>query len=81
VASEFGRHGSVAHHDLSVLPIQSRRYCRGKGCGYARRVRVTHGMFANGVCMASGCEWHSRKHLRDTLRARRAGAYERLFLT
>lgn len=51
----WGQWGSIAHHALYVEPIKSRRKCLC-GCGK----RVTHAAKANGIAMASGCEWSMR---------------------
>ncbi len=61
-------HASVMEDALSVMPIPEPR--RGRGarakCGCCGR-RVTHRLFANGICMGwAGCEmyvWRCKRSL------------------
>lgn len=60
----WGQYGSVLEHKLYVQPIKGprRRMCR---CGCWKR--STHGAYANGIIMASGCElqtWRFVKQFR-----------------
>lgn len=48
----WGTHGSVAAHSLYIEPNKQRRKCYC-GCGKY----YTHGVFANGVILAGGCEF------------------------
>lgn len=57
----WGQWGSMRDHAAYVQPISGprRRMCR---CGC--RKRSTHGVFANGIIMASGCELDARRFLK-----------------
>jgi len=52
----WGEWGSLEKHISYIEPFKSRRKCR---CGC--QGRVTHGLFANGVGMAFGCELKIRR--------------------
>lgn len=69
--------GSVAHHELTVVPAPNKRK-RCRHCPPEARKTATHHGRANGMTMTSGCEWHMRKWLRDTLAKRRTGGFARL---
>jgi hypothetical protein len=58
----WGQWGSVVSHTLYVQPIKGRRrrMCR---CGC--RKRSTHGAFANGVILTSGCELTARRFVKQ----------------
>lgn len=57
----WGQWGSMREHVAYVQPITGprRRMCR---CGC--RKRATHGVYANGIIMASGCELDARRFVR-----------------
>jgi hypothetical protein len=67
-------HGSVATHTLTVEPAPNKRK-RCRFCPKNAQKAATHHGRANGVTMTSGCEWHMRQWVRDTLAKRRAGLY------
>ena len=60
--SDFGRWGSVEHHQRYSQPVSatSRRRCY---CGC--KTRATHRGMANGVCLYSGCELSVARWVRD----------------
>jgi hypothetical protein len=61
--SEWGRYGSASEHQRYLQEASSRR----RRCVWCRNKRAaTHLGMANGVCLASGCEWHMRQWVRDT---------------
>lgn len=72
---------SVDHHELTireipkVMIIDGKRRLRGRchqrGHDRKKKPMATHAGCANGMAMTSGCEWHMRQWLRDTLKRRR----------
>tara|TARA_R100001244_G_scaffold2541_3_gene3962 strand:+ start:139 stop:435 length:297 start_codon:yes stop_codon:yes gene_type:complete len=71
----WGEWGGARDHELYVLPSnhepRRRRKCHC-GCGK----RGTHSVFANGVCLSSGCEFECHRWARE-MNARRANAAPR----
>jgi hypothetical protein len=63
------RSGSVFTDPLTIVPLPNRRR-RCHQCPQYPRTAATHAGCANGLAMTSGCEWHVRKWLQQTLKRR-----------
>ena len=63
--------GSAEHHDLTVRRLDKPLLKRCLSCPTGKRKRITHAVLANGVCLASGCEFHAYKHARAMRKERR----------
>lgn len=65
--NDFGKVGSATHHERYSERRESRRTgprnCWVPGC----QNKATHRGMANGVCLTTGCEFHTAMWVRDPL--------------
>lgn len=62
--------GSAGEHALTVEPRKLRTFCRD--CPKRTR-RETHVVLANGVALASGCEFHAHQHRKASAKCPETG--------